>query len=142
MSQLTIAEVSVGQRLPTMAKTATEAQLFLYSAASFNPHRIHYDHAYAEFEGHANILVHGPLQGSWMTQFLTDWAGPQGRLLGLSWQNRASAYPNQNLEFHGTVTVVDTATGELELDVHEQTADGQVLMPGTARVRLPLEVTT
>ena len=138
MNQLTVADVTVGDRLPVMHKSASEAELFLYSAASFNPHRIHYDHAYAEFEGHADILVHGPLQGSWLTQFLTDWAGPQGRLVNLQWQNRASAYPNQALEFHGTVTAVDTATGEIAVDVHEQTADGQVLMPGTARVRLPV----
>jgi hydroxyacyl-ACP dehydratase HTD2-like protein with hotdog domain len=137
-SQVTVSDVSVGDQLPVMGKSATEAQLFLYSAASFNPHRIHYDHAYAEFEGHADILVHGPLQGSWLTQFLTDWAGPQGRLLSVDWQNRASAFPNQDLEFHGTVTAVDTETGEVDIDVHEQTAEGQILMPATARVRLPL----
>lgn len=139
MTQLTIDDVNVGDHLPVMPKSATEAQLFLYSAASFNPHRIHYDHAYAEFEGHPDILVHGPLQGSWLTQFLTDWAGPQGRLLNVNWQNRASAFPNQDLEFHGTVTSVDRDNGEVELDVHEQTSDGQVLMPATARVRLPVK---
>ena len=110
---------------------------FLYSAASHNPHRIHYDRAYAEFEGHADILVHGPLQGSWLTQYLSDWCGPRGRLLGVSWQNRASALPETELEFHGTVTAVDGTTGTVELDVWEQTAAGEVLMPGSARVMLP-----
>lgn len=138
MKQLNATDVSVGDTLPVMPKSASEAQLFLYSAASFNPHRIHYDRAYAEFEGHADLLVHGPLQGSWLTKFLTDWAGPRGRLVNVNWQNRASAYPNQQVEFHGTVTAVDPETGEVEIDVHEQTVDGQVLMPGTARVRLPL----
>ena len=139
MTQLLVSDVNVGDQLPVLHKNASEAQLFLYSAASFNPHRIHYDRAYAEFEGHADILVHGPLQGSWLTQFLTDWAGPRGRLTNVNWQNRASAFPNVDLEFHGTVTAVDLETGDVDLDVHEQTADGMTLMPGTARVRLPKE---
>ncbi|MGF1597530.1 MAG: acyl dehydratase [Acidimicrobiales bacterium] len=135
--QLRIGDVTVGDELPVMVKNASRAQLFLYSAASFNPHRIHYDRDYAQFEGHVDILVHGPLQGSWLTQFCTDWAGPEGRLVGVTWQNRASALPEQPLEFHGRVTAVDAATGRVELEVWEQDADGRVLMPATAVVQLP-----
>ncbi len=138
MSQLTINDVAVGDDLPVMAKNASRAQLFLYSAASFNPHRIHYDREYAALEGHPDVLVHGPLQGSWLTQFLTDWIGPKGRLRNLTWQNRASAFPEQDLEFRGRITGVDPATGEVELEVWEQTAEGQILMPGTATVSLPV----
>jgi 3-methylfumaryl-CoA hydratase len=36
--------------------------LFRFSALTFNPHRIHYDHPYAtEVEGYPDLLVHGPL---------------------------------------------------------------------------------
>ena len=135
--RLRIGDVTVGDQLPVMTKNASRVQLFLYSAASFNPHRIHYDRDYAAVEGHPDVLVHGPLQGSWLTQFLTDWIGPLGRLRSVTWQNRASAFPEQDLEFHGRVIAVDRATGTVELEVWEQTADGQVLMPGTATVRLP-----
>ena len=72
-----LADLSVGDELPTIYKFPDEAQLFLYSAASHNPHRIHYDRDYARFEGYEDILVHGPLQGAWLTQYVTDWAGPQ-----------------------------------------------------------------
>jgi 3-methylfumaryl-CoA hydratase len=41
--------------------------LFRYSALTFNGHRIHYDHPYATaVEGHAGLVVHGPLQATWM----------------------------------------------------------------------------
>ena len=79
----TMSTVQIGDELPKMKKQASEAELFLYSAASFNPHRIHYDRAYANFEGHDDLVVHGPLQGSWLTQFVTDWAGPRARLLSI-----------------------------------------------------------
>ncbi|MEX1104407.1 MAG: acyl dehydratase [Dehalococcoidia bacterium] len=129
-------DVRVGEEMPPMVKNASRAQLFLYSAASSNPHRIHYDKDYAAVEGHPDVLVHGPLQGAWLSQFVTDWIGPRGRLLGLSWQNRARAFPERDLTFRGRVTAA--VDGVLELDVWEEDDTGAVCMPGSARVRLPL----
>lgn len=132
----TIEQLAVGDELPVMTKHASRAQLFLYSAASFNPHRIHYDRDYAATEGHPDILVHGPLQGSWLTQYLTDWVGARGRLRSVTWQNRVRALPEQDVEFHGRVTAVRPDSAEVDVEVWEQTADGTVLMPGTATVAL------
>lgn len=42
--------------------TPDEVMLFRYSALTFNGHRIHYDRDYARnIEGHAGLVVHGPL---------------------------------------------------------------------------------
>lgn len=40
-----------------------ETLLFRFSALTYNAHRIHYDLAWAEYEGYAGLVVHGPLQG-------------------------------------------------------------------------------
>ncbi|HAA65445.1 MAG: hypothetical protein CL428_08950 [Acidimicrobiaceae bacterium] len=132
----TMSTVQIGDELPKMKKQASEAELFLYSAASFNPHRIHYDRAYANFEGHDDLVVHGPLQGSWLTQFVTDWAGPRARLLSIEWQNRASAFVGDELIFAGTVTAIDQANTSVELEISEKNIDGTLLMPAKANVRL------
>jgi acyl dehydratase len=79
-----IGDVKVGDLIPPVVKNASRAQLFLFSAATNNPHRIHYDRAYADSEGYADLLVHGPLQGAWLHQFVSDWAGPHGRVLAPS----------------------------------------------------------
>lgn len=133
--QVYIDDVTVGDELPVVIRNASRVQLFLYSAATWNPHRIHYDADYARFEGHPDVIVHGPLQGAWLSQYVTDWAGPAGRIVGLSWQNRASALPEQDYEFRGRVTEVNG--DEVALEVWEQSLDGAVLMPGEARIRLP-----
>lgn len=128
-------ELAPGAVLPTVVRNASRVQLFLYSAATWNPHRIHYDVDYARFEGHPDIIVHGPLQGAWLSQYVTDWAGPAGRMRSLQWQNRASALPERDYEFHGQVIAID---GDLvTLEVWEQDPDGNVLMPGEAVVQLP-----
>ncbi len=131
-------DVAVGQALPPMVKNASRAQLFLFSAATNNPHRIHYDREYAAVEGHPDVLVHGPLQGAWLSQFVTDWAGPAGRVLSLSWQNRGRAFPERELTFKGRVTAV--AGDEVTLEIWEEDENAAVLMPGTARVRLPRRI--
>ena len=135
VTQRHIDDVAAGDELPPVVKRASRAQLFLYSAATWNPHRIHYDAEYARYEGHPDIIVHGPLQGAWLTQYVTDWMGPRGRLLAAGWQNRASALPDQDLTFRGRVTAVDG--DRVELEVWEEAPDGRVLMPGRATVRLP-----
>jgi hypothetical protein len=129
-------DVEVGDELPVMTKRASRAQLFLYSAATWNPHRIHYDREYAQVEGHADVIVHGPLQGAWLTQYVTDWAGPSAALVSAGWQNRASALPERDLVFSGTVVGVDGDVIRLEI-VERDGPDGPVLMPGRASVRLP-----
>lgn len=134
-TQLCVEDLSVGMALPVVVRNAGRVQLFLYSAATWNPHRIHYDVDYARFEGHPDVIVHGPLQGAWLSQYVTDWAGPAGRITALSWQNRASALPDTDYEFHGEVTAIDADT--VSLRVWEQTLAGDVLMPGEAAVRLP-----
>jgi 3-methylfumaryl-CoA hydratase len=45
----------------------TSTMLFRYSALTFNGHRIHYDLDYCRnVEGYANLVVHGPLQATWL----------------------------------------------------------------------------
>ncbi len=135
MSDRFVEDVKPGDLLPPLVKNASRAQLFLFSAATHNPHRIHYDRDYARVEGHEDILVHGPLQGAWLHQFVLDWAGPRGRVLALGFQNRGRAFPGQDLTFRGRVTGVEGDV--VTLEVREENGTGAVLMPATARVRLP-----
>jgi acyl dehydratase len=140
MEQRYLEDVHEGDELPPLVKNASRAQLFLFSAATQNPHRIHYDREYAAVEGHPDVLVHGPLQGAWLGQFVTDWAGPRGRVLKIGWQNRARAFPEQDLAWAGTVTKVyrEGSRGIVEIEITERNPDGQVLVPATATVSLPL----
>ena len=134
-AQRLLADVQVGTELEPVTRNASRAQLFLYSAATHNPHRIHYDRDYALTEGHVDIIVHGPLQGAWLSQYVTDWAGPRGRMLTLTWQNRRSALPETDYVLRGTVDAVDGDVVAVALRLED--ADGSVLVPGTATVRLP-----
>jgi hydroxyacyl-ACP dehydratase HTD2-like protein with hotdog domain len=133
-------DIAVGEQIPALTVTADETQLFFFSAATYNGHRIHYDKEWArDVEGYDNVLVHGPLQAALLARALGDWIGGRGRLVSFSVQNRATALPGEPLTFGGVVTgkrLTGTA-GLLELEIAGR-RDDTVLMPGTATVELPL----
>lgn len=133
----TTADVEVGQPLPSRIHTPTNVTLFLYNAAVWNAHRIHYDEQYAiEGEGHAGVVIDGPLQGDWLTQTVLNWIGDDGDLVSFSYSNRGASHLGESLTSSGTVTAVDadSRTIELELAIHNEA--GEVVTPGSATVRL------
>lgn len=133
-------DINPGDTLPVFARTLDPVQMFLFSAATHNSHRIHYDRTWAvEVEGHRDIVVHGPLQAALMAQALTDWAGPEGRLVRIAMQNRAAAFPGDELRFVGTVVGKREEDGQalVEVDIREEKASGEIVMPGSATIALP-----
>lgn len=131
-------DVDTGDEIPVLTVVVDETQMFFFSAATYNGHRIHYDKEWArEVEGYDNLLVHGPLQAALLSRALTDWIGGDGRLVMFSVQNRAVAHPGQELMFGGVVTGKRAVDGLVDLDIFCRRGD-DVLMPGTATVALPL----
>lgn len=140
MTQLLFEDVEPGDELPALTVVVDETQMFFFSAATYNGHRIHYDKDWARtVEGYDDVLVQGPLQAALLARAVTDWIGGRGRLVEYSVQNRAIALPGQSLTFGGTVTGkrVDAGRGLVDLEVAGR-REGDVLMPGTATVELPL----
>ena len=133
-------DVDVGEQIPTLTVTVDETQMFFFSAATYNGHRIHYDKEWARaVEGYDDVLVHGPLQAALLARAIGDWIGGRGRLVSFSVQNRAIAYPGQALTFGGEITakrLTDEGAGLVDLDIAGR-RDDTVLMPGTATVELP-----
>jgi hydroxyacyl-ACP dehydratase HTD2-like protein with hotdog domain len=139
MTQLFHEDVSPGDELPELIVTVDETQMFFFSAATYNGHRIHYDTQWArDDEGYDDVLVQGPLQAALLARAITDWIGGAGRLVAYSVQNRGVAFPGQPLTFGGTVTGtrVEAGRGLVDLDIAGR-RDSDILMPGTATVELP-----
>jgi len=118
--------------------------MFFFSAATYNGHRIHYDREWAtSVEGYDDVLVQGPLQSALLARAITDWIGGRGRLVQYSVQNRAVAYPGEELTFGGVVTAkrIDDGVALVDVDIAGRRGD-TVLMPGTATVALPRRAST
>jgi 3-methylfumaryl-CoA hydratase len=133
----TLSDLVLGATLPARSYIATNVSLFLYNAAVWNAHRIHYDASYTTtVEHHPGIVIDGPLQGDWLTQIVLEWLGEDGELLEFEYSNRRACYLGDRLTAGGTVAAIDHATLEVTLDLVLSTDDGVVVTPGRARVRL------
>jgi hydroxyacyl-ACP dehydratase HTD2-like protein with hotdog domain len=129
-------DVDTGDAIPVLTVTVDETQMFFFSAATYNGHRIHYDKQWAhDVEGYDDVLVQGPLQAALLSRAVTDWIGGDGRLVAFSVQNRAVAYPGQALSFGGMVTG-KRPDAIVDLEIFCKRGD-ELLMPGTATVALP-----
>ena len=139
-AQVYFDDIEPGDDIPSLTVTVDETQMFFFSAATYNGHRIHYDKQWArDVEGYDDVLVQGPLQSALLARTVTDWIGGRGRLVEYSVQNRAVAHPGQPLIFGGVVTAkrVVGGVGLVDLTITGR-RDDTVLMPGTATVALPL----
>lgn len=128
-------DVAVGDTL-SREQTPTRPQLFRYSAITWNPHRIHYDSAYASgVEGHPDVLVQAHFHGAVIQGLLMDRVGADGQLTDLSWQNVGRALPEEPLTTTAEVTSVDEETGRVEFEVWTESG-GSRCAEGTAAVDL------
>lgn len=105
----------------------TTKELFRYSAATFNTHRIHYDQSYAtETEGYPDLVVHGPLIATRLCAFAAKVAG--GELADFAFRGKAPSFVGQELRLTGAKTNETVA-------VRIERGDGVVAMSATATVR-------
>jgi 3-methylfumaryl-CoA hydratase len=137
MSARRIESVSVGDVLPDAQRATDIVQSFFYNASLWNAHRIHYELDYAtKAEGYAGLVVPGPLLGDWLGQRAEEWVGADGRLVRLAYSNRLAALVGETVSVGGVVQGVDRAAGEVDLELWVKNARGEVVTPGSARVRL------
>ena len=130
-------ELKVGQSISGHAYTPTNVSLFLYNAAIWNPHRIHYDEKYTtEVENHPGVVIDGPLQGDWLAQVVTNWLSEDGDLIEFEYSNRKASYLGQTLVSGGEIESVDPVNGRVRLKLFIKDEAGDVTSPGSAVVRL------
>lgn len=134
---LCITDLEAGQLLPERTHRPTNVSLFMYNAAVWNAHRIHYDEAYTtSVEHHPGIVIDGPLQGDWLAQCVCNWLGDDGSVIRFQYSNRLAAYLGETLTSGGRVTNVDTEHSRVDLELWVRNGAGQITSPGGATVQL------
>lgn len=129
-------ELAVGTTLPGREHRPDAVDLFLYNAALWNAHRIHYDQAYATgVEGYPGLVVPGPQLGDWLSQVVLEWIGDDGVLVELSYSNRRAAYLGETLRAGGRVSRIDRDRAEVGLELEIRNERDDVITPGSAIVR-------
>ena len=128
---MTTVQLTAGTEIPTVERTPETVDLFMFSAAAWLLHRIHYDLPFTtEHDGHPGLLIHGPLQGTYMIQTVQWWLGPEAKLRNITYRHSAPAYLGDTLECGGTITEVRADGFDAELWARKP--DGTVTTSGVA----------
>lgn len=124
--------------LPVVNKSYQPLDLFLFSAATWNAHRVHYDQEYSvQVEGHQNLLVHGPLQAVQMYQVLIDALVDEASIRAVDYRHLHALHVGEEVAITGRLTAVDERTGSATFEMWvERAADRQRTTTGTATVQL------
>ncbi len=132
-------DCTVGDEIPVLTATIGAAQLFMMSAVTLNPHRIHYDEGWARHEGYEERVIHGPFHGEVIIQTLQTWVGSTGWLMELEYSNRRYAVLGDTLTGHGRISKVYEEDGRhlVDLEVWAENQRGETTAPGSATVVLP-----
>lgn len=133
-------EQGIGEIVARRTIRPNEVDLFMFSAATWLTHRIHFDRDYARVEGFADLVVHGPLQGAYLAQMLSEVARRQGGgLVQLSYRHHKPVYCGDLLVLTAVATaVVEQDPGvALHVAVEIANGDGVEVTSGNAVVGLP-----
>ena len=115
--------------------TYGHVELFLFSAATWNPHRVHYDQHYTqEVAGQPRLLVQGPLQAATMFQALRDGLAEGVTMQSLEYRHLAVLHAGEPARIAGRLSSVEDDTATVEMWV-ESVRSGQRTTTGIARLR-------
>lgn len=130
-----------GTELPSLVKQPNNVSMFMYSAAVWLPHRIHYDERFSvDHDKLPGAIVQGTLVGDWFSQLASVWTGDQRRLKKLSYQIRGFMLPGDVLTCSGTVVkrYMTDGKGYVECSLSLKNQRGEECGSGSAVVNLPL----
>jgi hydroxyacyl-ACP dehydratase HTD2-like protein with hotdog domain len=126
------AQYQVGDRLPDLVMTPSALQLFRFSAVTWNAHRVHYDQAWADHEGHAGLLVHSHLHAANALRVLTDGLGADWRIARVSYRIIRPSTADRPLTASAEITHRSDAGDKLQFALIERDDAGQVCLEGSA----------
>ena len=134
---MTTFEIATNQALPERTHKPTNVSLFLYNAAVWNPHRIHYDEAYTKaFEGHSKLLIDGPLMGDWMAQCVSNWLNEHGKIYEFQYKNKQAAYLGDIFRSGGKVLSCIEKQRKFELELWVTDTDKNRVATGSAKIEI------
>jgi hydroxyacyl-ACP dehydratase HTD2-like protein with hotdog domain len=116
-----------------------ELDLFMFSAATWLTHRIHFDREYARSEGYEDLVIPGPLQGACLAQLLSGFAGCYGgKLNALEVRHRAPATCGPPLRMSANTLKMEAGSRAISMTLRVQVASptGLVHTSGSASLTL------
>ena len=131
-------DVTVGDSLPELSVDITVTLVVAGAIASRDFTRVHHDKSAAQATGMQDVFMNILTTNGLVGRFVTDWAGPNARIKGLSIKLGTPNLPGDAMKMSGTVKAKDEAEGTVDVDVTGTNSWGDHVT-ATVKVELPKE---
>jgi hypothetical protein len=101
---LTLADVGVGDELPTLVLPITRTLIVSGALASRDYQDVHHDAELATSRGSKDIFMNILTTNGLVGRYVTDWSGPSGLITEVKIRLGAPNYPDDVMTFTGSVT--------------------------------------
>ena len=128
--------VNVDDALPQLSIDITPSLIVGGAIASRDFTPVHHDVAAAQAQGMQNVFMNILTTNGLVGRYVTDWAGRDARLEGVSIKLGAPNLPGDTMKLSGTVKSKDEAKSAVEVEVTGANAWGDHVT-GTVIVTLP-----
>jgi acyl dehydratase len=97
-------DINVGDEVTPLHVAITTTMIVAGAIASRDFMPVHHDRDYANKQGSPNLFMNILTTNGYCVRFLTDWAGPEAMVKNLSIRLGVPCFPDDPLNFTGTVT--------------------------------------
>jgi 3-oxo-4,17-pregnadiene-20-carboxyl-CoA hydratase beta subunit len=133
-------QLAVGMQLPPLRITITPKKIIMGAAASRDWQPQHHDTQWAQQSANLpNIIMNNYTQAGWISRYITDWSGAEGRIGRLRFSMRQPICPGDDLLFSGTIKTIEPSGHAffwLKIDIEIAVAE-RVVTSASVRLALP-----
>jgi acyl dehydratase len=128
--------ISLTTEIPELIVCPDHRQVFMFSAATWNRHHIHYSKDAAVNEGLPDVVVQRGLIGNFLARLITTWIGDSAELRRLTWKVTRSIQPGKNIVCRGKIKGKTESKGERDVicEVAASSEDNGLIAFGDAVV--------
>ncbi len=126
--------VKVGDQVPTITKHCTLTSMIAYAGATWDWHRLHYDHDYLKSKGLSAPVVDGQVFGAYVVQAIQDWLGESAFIAELDFRYAGLVFAEEQVQVGGEITAVSGSEVLLSLKIDVIDANGTVLRPAVTPI--------
>ena len=126
--------LKVGDQVPALTKHCTLTSMIAYAGATWDWHRLHYDHDYLKSKGLSAPVVDGQVFGAYVVQAIQDWLGESAFIAELDFRYAGLVFAEEHVQVRGEITAISGSEVSLSLKIDVIDANGAVLRPAVTPI--------
>lgn len=134
---LSLAEVSVGDKLDALDIDITSGLVVAGALATRDFEPVHHDKKVAQAAGLPDVFMNILTSQGIMTRFATDWSGPEAVVKSVDLKLGAPNVPGMIMTMTGEVSAVDADAGLVDIAILGENNIWGMHMQGTVQLELP-----